>query len=48
MQSDVQAEVEKLRLELQNNISMYHRACEDLVHAQNKVSILSFDDIVLL
>jgi serine/threonine protein kinase/nucleotide-binding universal stress UspA family protein len=40
-QSDVQDEVEKLRVELQNNISMYRRACEDLVHAQNKLQVLS-------
>ncbi|KAM7519654.1 hypothetical protein LguiB_018616 [Lonicera macranthoides] len=41
--SNVQAEVEELRMELQNNISMYHRACEDLVHAQNKLQLLSSD-----
>uniref|UniRef100_A0A5B7BWZ9 RING-type E3 ubiquitin transferase n=1 Tax=Davidia involucrata TaxID=16924 RepID=A0A5B7BWZ9_DAVIN len=40
-QSDMQAEVEQLRLELQNTVSMYERACEDLVYAQNKVHLLS-------
>lgn len=40
-QSDVQAEVEQLRLELESTVSMYNRACEDLVHAQNKVRLLS-------
>ncbi|KAK9274648.1 hypothetical protein L1049_021899 [Liquidambar formosana] len=39
--SDMQAEVEKLRLELQNTVAMYERACEELVHAQNKVQLLS-------
>ncbi|PQM40510.1 U-box domain-containing protein 34 isoform X1 [Prunus yedoensis var. nudiflora] len=36
-----QMEVEQLRLELQNTISMYKRACEELVHAQSKVQLLS-------
>ncbi|KAF8036532.1 hypothetical protein BT93_C2302 [Corymbia citriodora subsp. variegata] len=40
-QSDVQAEIEKLRRELENTIFMYERACEELVHAQNKVQVLS-------
>lgn len=40
-QSDVQAEIEKLRQELENTIFMYERACEELVHAQNKVQELS-------
>ncbi|XP_052199671.1 U-box domain-containing protein 34-like isoform X2 [Diospyros lotus] len=40
-QSYVEAEVEQLRLELVNAVSMYNRACEDLVHAQNKVCMLS-------
>ncbi|XP_057467857.1 U-box domain-containing protein 34-like [Actinidia eriantha] len=40
-QSDVQAEVEKLRRELVSTVAMYNRACEDLVHAQNKVRSLS-------
>lgn len=39
LQSDVQAEVEKLRLELMDTVGMYKRACEDLVNARNKVSI---------
>ncbi|KAL5770974.1 hypothetical protein ACOSP7_015128 [Xanthoceras sorbifolium] len=40
-QSVVQSEVEQLRLELQATVSMYERACEELVHAQNKVQLLS-------
>ncbi|XP_059634806.1 U-box domain-containing protein 34 [Cornus florida] len=40
-QSDVQAEVDQLRLELQNTVAMYNRACEDLVLAQNKVHLVS-------
>ncbi|KAK9948014.1 hypothetical protein M0R45_003605 [Rubus argutus] len=39
--SNVQTEVEQLRVELQNTISMYKRACEELVHAQSKVQLLS-------
>ncbi|KAK1550247.1 hypothetical protein Q3G72_016118 [Acer saccharum] len=39
--SVVQSEVEQLRLELQATVSMYERACEELVHAQNKVQLLS-------
>lgn len=37
LQSYVQAEIEQLRLELQNTITMYKRACEELVHTQSKV-----------
>lgn len=37
MQSHAQAEVEQLRRELQSTITMYNRACEELVHAQKKV-----------
>ena len=37
LQSVVQSEVEQLRLELQATVSMYGRACEELVLAQNKV-----------
>ncbi|XP_061995493.1 U-box domain-containing protein 34 isoform X1 [Rosa rugosa] len=40
-QSYVQIEVEKLRAELQNTLGMYKRACEELVHAQSKVQLLS-------
>ncbi|VVA10305.1 PREDICTED: U-box [Prunus dulcis] len=40
-QTYMQMEVEQLRLELQNTISMYKRACEELVHAQSKVQLLS-------
>ncbi|KAK4746809.1 hypothetical protein SAY87_025846 [Trapa incisa] len=39
-QSDVQAEIERLRLELQATVSMYGQVCEELVHAQNKVQSL--------
>ncbi|XP_058213616.1 U-box domain-containing protein 34 isoform X1 [Rhododendron vialii] len=42
-QSDVQAEVEKLRLELMDTVGMYNRACEDLVNARNKVQFLSYE-----
>ncbi|PON39423.1 Mitogen-activated protein kinase kinase kinase [Parasponia andersonii] len=38
---DSQAEVEQLRQELQNTIEMYKRACEELVHAQKKVQLVS-------
>ncbi|KAH7852081.1 hypothetical protein Vadar_020371 [Vaccinium darrowii] len=40
-QSDVPAAVEQLRLELMNTVGMYNRACEDLVHPQNKDHFLS-------
>ncbi|KAI8553426.1 hypothetical protein RHMOL_Rhmol05G0014800 [Rhododendron molle] len=40
-QSNVHAEVEKLRLELMNAVRLYKQACEDLVVIQNKVRILS-------
>ncbi|XP_031255691.1 U-box domain-containing protein 34 [Pistacia vera] len=40
-QSAVHAEIEKLRLELQTTVAMYERACEEVVHAQNKVQLLS-------
>lgn len=39
MQSNVQTQVEQLRLELQNTIAMYKQACEELVHAQSKVRV---------
>ena len=41
MQSDVQAEIEKVQLEIQNTVAMYKRACGELAHAQNKVSLIS-------
>lgn len=44
-QSDIQAEIEQLRLELENTVTMYTRACEDLVHAQSKVHFLSSECI---
>ncbi|GMY36344.1 U-box domain-containing protein 34 isoform X1 [Fagus crenata] len=40
-QSDVQAEIEKVQLEIQNTVAMYKRACGELAHAQNKVQSLS-------
>ncbi|WOH08947.1 hypothetical protein DCAR_0728398 [Daucus carota subsp. sativus] len=42
-QSDAHAEVEQVRLELQKVVGLYNRACEDLVHAQAKVHVLSSD-----
>lgn len=39
MQSKAPAEVIKLRIELQNTLAMYNRACEDLVHAKKKVKV---------
>ncbi|XP_050218840.1 U-box domain-containing protein 34 isoform X2 [Mercurialis annua] len=44
-QSHVQAELEQLRLELQNTVSMYKRACEELVQTQNQVEFLSYECI---
>ncbi|GLU10078.1 hypothetical protein SLE2022_269040 [Rubroshorea leprosula] len=41
-QLDVEdAEVEQLRMELQNTITLYKQACEELVHTQKKVELLS-------
>ncbi|XVE97951.1 hypothetical protein REPUB_Repub03eG0063100 [Reevesia pubescens] len=40
-QLDLQAEVEQLRLELQDTVVMYKQACEELVYTQNKVQLLS-------
>ncbi|KAL3625320.1 hypothetical protein CASFOL_030774 [Castilleja foliolosa] len=40
-QSASQAEIEQLRLELENTLTMYNRAREDLVRAQSKVLVLS-------
>lgn len=39
----VLTEMEQLQLELQATVSMYKRACEELVHAQNKVHTLSHE-----
>ncbi|KAJ8528011.1 hypothetical protein K7X08_015462 [Anisodus acutangulus] len=39
--SDIQDEVERLRLELQDTLVMYNQACEDLTHARNKVQLFS-------
>ncbi|KAI3814472.1 hypothetical protein L1987_14112 [Smallanthus sonchifolius] len=44
-QSNLHVEVEKLRLELQNAVSMYNQACDELVHTQKKVQMISFDRI---
>ncbi|GKE88684.1 U-box domain-containing protein 34, partial [Tanacetum coccineum] len=53
-QSNLQTEVEKLRLELRDAVNMYNQACDELVHTQNKVrshslvglvQMLSFDSI---
>ncbi|KVH93990.1 Concanavalin A-like lectin/glucanase, subgroup [Cynara cardunculus var. scolymus] len=41
-QSNLQAEVEKLRLELRNALNMYNQACDELVHTENKVRHYSF------
>ncbi|KAL2229117.1 UNVERIFIED_CONTAM: U-box domain-containing protein 34 [Sesamum indicum] len=35
-ESDIQAEIEQLRLEVENTLMMYNRACEDLVQSQSK------------
>ncbi|CDP03134.1 unnamed protein product [Coffea canephora] len=40
-QSNVDAEVERLRQELYSTLSMYNQACEDLVYVQKKVNLLS-------
>ncbi|KAL6507177.1 hypothetical protein OROHE_022076 [Orobanche hederae] len=39
--SEIVAEIEQLRLQLENTLTMYKRACEDLVCAQRKVLLLS-------
>ncbi|KAK1413847.1 hypothetical protein QVD17_29583 [Tagetes erecta] len=44
-QSNLHTEVEKLRLELHNAVNMYNQACNELVHTQNKVQMISFDRI---
>ncbi|KAL9224239.1 hypothetical protein vseg_000299 [Gypsophila vaccaria] len=38
---DLHNEVEQLRLELQTTLDLYSTACEDLVHAQKRVRLLS-------
>ncbi|MCD7455342.1 hypothetical protein HAX54_027883 [Datura stramonium] len=40
-QLDIQDEVDRLRLELQDSLAMYNQACEDLTHARNKVQLFS-------
>lgn len=37
----MQSEVEQLQQELDATLSMYERACEELIHAQNEVEITS-------
>ncbi|XP_057768225.1 U-box domain-containing protein 34 isoform X2 [Salvia miltiorrhiza] len=44
-QSDIQVEIEQLRLEVENTMTMYNQACQDLVHAQSKVHLLSSECI---
>ncbi|MCD7468121.1 hypothetical protein HAX54_005933 [Datura stramonium] len=39
--ADIQVEVGRLHLELQNTITLYNQTCEHLIHAQNKVQLLS-------
>lgn len=41
LQEDMRAEVESLQLELETTVSLYNQACEELVHAQKKVSAQS-------
>ncbi|CAN8253059.1 unnamed protein product [Cochlearia groenlandica] len=43
--SDVKSEVEQLRKEVQNTLSMYKQACEELVHKQTQVQSLSSECI---
>ncbi|XP_020549429.1 U-box domain-containing protein 34 isoform X2 [Sesamum indicum] len=44
-ESDIQAEIEQLRLEVENTLMMYNRACEDLVQSQSKLNLLSSECI---
>lgn len=37
------AEAERLRTELRNTVAMYNQACENLVHAQAKIHLISSD-----
>lgn len=39
LQEDMRAEVESLQLELETTVSLYKRACEELVHAQKQVRV---------
>lgn len=48
VQSDIQAEAERLRTELRNTTAMYNQACENLVHAQAKVRVNHFVSIPTL
>ncbi|KAL1217438.1 U-box domain-containing protein 34 [Cardamine amara subsp. amara] len=43
--SDAKSEVEQLRKEVQNTLSMYKQACEELVHKQTQVQSLSSECI---
>ncbi|XP_049412996.1 U-box domain-containing protein 34-like isoform X1 [Solanum stenotomum] len=38
---DIQVEMGRLHLELRNTITLYNQTCEHLIHAQNKVQLLS-------
>ncbi|KZV21602.1 U-box domain-containing protein 34 [Dorcoceras hygrometricum] len=38
---DIQAEVQRMRQELKDTVSMYNRACEDLIYAESKIQMLS-------
>nr|XP_017242515.1 PREDICTED: U-box domain-containing protein 34 isoform X2 [Daucus carota subsp. sativus] len=38
-----QAEAERVRTELRNTVAMYNQACENLVHAQAKIHLISSD-----
>lgn len=41
-QNEAPVEAVKLRIELQNTLAMYNRACDDLIHAKKKVVILGY------
>lgn len=45
-QSGVQAEVEKLRLELSSTVALYNQTCRDLEIAQNQVRMLSSECLI--
>ncbi|OAY64056.1 U-box domain-containing protein 34 [Ananas comosus] len=39
--NEAPVEAVKLRIELQNTLAMYNRACDDLIHAKKKIHLLS-------
>lgn len=47
-QLDIQDEVERLRVELQDTLAMYNQACEDLAHARNKVKSFGNREVLVL